>query len=380
MPPMAAKMASRLASSSNIVSTHLFTRRLTTAAAPSTPPNVVLGVKLSPEQAAKHEENLESISFLPPRLRNFFAKYPPQFYSAAVAPAERLLPPAEASDSTTPASEESQAESQTATPLEPGKLPSPYTPSREAKGSKRDLAAWSASKAVLYTDPKYPNPFLPHKPHSSGSKAWRSPKYGLRQQADLVKLARKHGVEQLLPTTRKSTLFKETRVAERGGLAIKGTGIGQKVKGHKWERTMETRLDERKKAMMEMPEMIREWKQVRSSPRFRFEVGDANHFIERSRSWMEEVAAAIDGNTLVAQAYIDRCSSRTVLYCILEYQIIIFHSDMSYVSTISTIITRRNNIANPNEPVISTIHTLICIRQSNMPAKKNLPANPPRLR
>lgn len=79
-----------------------------------------------------------------------------------------------------------------------------------------------------------------------------------------MKLAQKYNVEALLPPGRKSTEFKETRHSERG-LAIKGTGIGQKVKGHKWERTLETRLEERKKAMMEMPELIRSWKQVRYS-------------------------------------------------------------------------------------------------------------------
>jgi large subunit ribosomal protein L25 len=75
-----------------------------------------------------------------------------------------------------------------------------------------------------------------------------------------VKLAIKYNVEALLPPGKKSTEYKETRRAERG-LQIKGTGIGQKVKGHKWERTMEGRLEDRRKAMMEMPEMIRLWKQ-----------------------------------------------------------------------------------------------------------------------
>lgn len=75
-------------------------------------------------------------------------------------------------------------------------------------------------------------------------------------------MAIKYNVEALLPPGRKSTEFKETRRAERGGLAVKGTGIGQKVKGHKWERTMEARLEDRRKAMTEMPEMIRLWKQV----------------------------------------------------------------------------------------------------------------------
>lgn len=202
-----------------------------------------------------------SVSILPLRLRNFFAKYPPQNYSAAVAPASRLVTPADAvsnsNNPTTNTSEEIDLSS-----LSPEDLPTPYTPNRDVKGNKRNPTAWSASKAILFNNPEYPNPFLPQ-PSPNGKK-WRSPKYGLRQQADLIKLAKKYGVEQLLPTSRKSTTFKETRLAERG-LAIKGTGIGHKVKGHKWERTMETRLEERKKAMMEMPELIRQWKQV-SSP------------------------------------------------------------------------------------------------------------------
>lgn len=76
-----------------------------------------------------------------------------------------------------------------------------------------------------------------------------------------MKLAAKYNVEGLLPPGKKSTEYKETRRAERG-LQIKGTGIGQKVKGHKWERTMESRLEDRRRAMIEMPELIRAWKQV----------------------------------------------------------------------------------------------------------------------
>lgn len=118
-------------------------------------------------------------------------------------------------------------------------------------------------------------------------------------------MAKKYGVEQLLPTSRKSTIFKETRLAERG-LAIKGTGIGQKVKGHKWERTMETRLEERKKAMMEMPELIRQWKQV--SPFFSLQTqvyfGDTNYFLYREvtdedgRSGPDDRLDLFDGSSL----------------------------------------------------------------------------------
>ncbi|EAW10366.1 mitochondrial 54S ribosomal protein mL59 [Aspergillus clavatus NRRL 1] len=185
----------------------------------------------------------DMVSKLPIRLRNFFARYPPQFYSAAVRPAPSE--PAAAAAAAAPASQEP--------------LPSPYTPNRDAKGHKKpDPTAFSPSKALLYSSPEHPNPFLPRKNFRTGK--WISPPVGLRRQAELVKLAAKYNVEALLPPGRKSTEFKETRRAERG-LQIKGTGIGQKVKGHKWERTMEARLEDRRKAMMEMPEMIRLWKQ-----------------------------------------------------------------------------------------------------------------------
>lgn len=263
--------------------------------------------------------NLGVVSTLPVRLLNFFAKYPPEIYSGAARPSLMTLPPqltsplpppppepavgegeakveaeikigatgsgsaeaVAATEGATEAATEATAEklaeasgaeaktaetitttqTQTTTSItaELGKLPSPYTANRDAKGTKKpDPTVWSPSKALLQTSNEHPNPFLPYK-HKSGK--WWGPRYSLRIQADLVKLAKKHGVEELLPIGRKSTIFKETRRMERG-LAIKGTGIGQKVKGHKWERLMETKLEDRRKAMMEMPELIRLWKQV----------------------------------------------------------------------------------------------------------------------
>jgi large subunit ribosomal protein L25 len=74
-------------------------------------------------------------------------------------------------------------------------------------------------------------------------------------------MAKRHGVETLLPPGLKSTEYKEHRILEKG-LRVKGTGEGQKVKGHKWERTMNATLEKRRKAMEEMPELIRLWKQV----------------------------------------------------------------------------------------------------------------------
>ena len=70
-------------------------------------------------------------------------------------------------------------------------------------------------------------------------------------------------MEELLPFTTKGTQ-ERIRKREEQGLRVKGTGVGQRVKGKEWERTMKKKLDLRKKAMLEMPSMVEEWKQVRS--------------------------------------------------------------------------------------------------------------------
>ncbi|EGS18832.1 mitochondrial 54S ribosomal protein mL59 [Thermochaetoides thermophila DSM 1495] len=104
-----------------------------------------------------------------------------------------------------------------------------------------------------------PNPFLPYKHPVTGK--WHNPKYSLRRQAELVKMAREHGVEELLPYTPKGT---EARLRKRIelGLRVKGTGVGQRVKGHKHERQLMAKMEERRQAMLAMPELIKEWKKV----------------------------------------------------------------------------------------------------------------------
>lgn len=79
------------------------------------------------------------------------------------------------------------------------------------------------------------NPFKPQKHPATGK--WHDPVYSNRRQADLVKLARQHGVEELLPHSAKKTevkLAKKVALGWRG----KGTGVGQTVKGHKHERML----------------------------------------------------------------------------------------------------------------------------------------------
>lgn len=218
-------------------------------------PNPAMSVRQSTSQLVDN---------LPLRLRNFFAKYPPQYYSSAVAPRPQPKTDGEAAgEQTTQSTSTDTSSDNTTTPdlptPETSTLPTPYTQDRTLKPPKPVDPLSLPSRSLLHTSRQYRNPFLPHKNFRTGK--WFSPRYGLREQADLVKLAIRYNVEALLPPGKKSSEYKEVRRAERG-LAIKGTGVGQKVKGHKWERTMEERLDERKKAVMEMPQMINLWKQV----------------------------------------------------------------------------------------------------------------------
>ena len=164
---------------------------------------------------------------LPARLVTFFQKYP----TAALLGLDDRKP-AQLTNTTSPAPDISKESSDE---------PSPST-ERSAKPPV-----------------EFHNPFLPMKNHVTGR--WRGARYGLRIQADLVKLAAAHGVEDFLPYTRKKTGERQRR-REEHGLRIKGTGVGQKVKGKKWERTMASRLDRRRKAMLRMPKMIYHWKRV----------------------------------------------------------------------------------------------------------------------
>ncbi|KAI1859746.1 hypothetical protein JX265_010195 [Neoarthrinium moseri] len=104
-----------------------------------------------------------------------------------------------------------------------------------------------------------PNPFLPHKHPVTGK--WQEPEFSLRRQAELVKLAREAGVEELLPFTNKGT---EERIRKRveEGLRVKGTGVGQKVKGHHHERMLAPRMEKRRTAILGMPRLVREWRKT----------------------------------------------------------------------------------------------------------------------
>ena len=168
---------------------------------------------------------------LPPKLLKFFAKYPPSLVTSAGQ-----------SDSTT-----SIATSATTSPIDPNT-------NNEESSFKSALAPSNA-----------PNPFKPHKHPETGR--WHDPVYSLRRQADLAKMAKVNGVGELLPYSKKS-LQERSKRREEQGLRVRGTGVGQKVKGKSRERTMKGRLEQRKQAILGMPAMIQQWKQASQSIAF----------------------------------------------------------------------------------------------------------------
>ncbi|KAF8533929.1 hypothetical protein BDD12DRAFT_897419 [Trichophaea hybrida] len=95
------------------------------------------------------------------------------------------------------------------------------------------------------------NPFKPTV--HTVTKVWHNPIYSLRQQAELCKMARKYGIEELLPPSSKSSIEREARRAQR-------EAKGLTVRGHRVERTLKARIEMRKEAMEKMPKMIEEWK------------------------------------------------------------------------------------------------------------------------
>lgn len=144
----------------------------------------------------------------------------------------------------------------------------------------------TAAAGTFAESSKHPNPFRSQKNLETGR--WHDPIYSLRRQADLVKLARANGVEELLPPTVKGT---EARIKKRAanGLRVKGTGYGQRVKGKLWERTMKGRLEKRRQAMEAMPTLIEEWKKVKISKSL-WDLTALTIEIEGPWSWVEEVA------------------------------------------------------------------------------------------
>jgi large subunit ribosomal protein L25 len=229
--------------------------------------SIIEALRHQPRTIMTSRQYIKLAESLPPRLSRFFARYPPPALQGVSSPPSSSIEP------------------------------NSSTPSANTNGV--DQITEGVSK--LSTSTSEPNPFQPHRHPVTGR--WQDPTFSLRRQAELVKLARQHGVEELLPFTVKGTAERVRRRAENG-LRVKGTGVGQKVKGKEAERTMRARyvntfimdcyfgrggcciqsegfmfwelgvtncanpiacdrLEKRRQAMLEMPKMIQEWKQVR---------------------------------------------------------------------------------------------------------------------
>jgi large subunit ribosomal protein L25 len=180
--------------------------------------------------AIRPQEAVKLAKTLPPRLLTFFRRFPPT-NTYATGPQRPELP--------------------TTSSPSPDTVATSTIPS---KPSAKDILRSS----VIWSDQAY-NPFQPWKNPVTGR--WRGPMYGLRRQADIAKMAKRYGVEELLPFSPKLSWVKREKREEQG-LQVKGTGVGQKVKGKEWERTVKGRLEKRRQAMLKMPEMIQQWKEV----------------------------------------------------------------------------------------------------------------------
>jgi large subunit ribosomal protein L25 len=229
------------------------------------------------------QQHLKLAQSLPPRLLRFFQRFPP--------PALFPKPPSTVAPAITPAETQNPVLAPTAT-------------STDTNAPALEDASASTSVVPEVVENGYHNPFQPRKNYRTGK--WHGPVYGLRKQADLVKLAQHHGVLDLLPYTIKKPEEKEKRRLEQG-LRVKGTGVGQKVKGKKWERTMKSRLEERRKAMENMPAMIQEWKLVSNESRV-WKATMTDNSTERTRPWLEEVAEW-QGTSLVRGWLVWHCST-----------------------------------------------------------------------
>ena len=208
--------------------------------------------KASKDQMASISAAVPAERGIPQKLLNFFARYPPKVYSAKLGRMPAPRPGARLKAYNKPIAVQ-------ATPNETSEVSIASNTSSADANAPSIEATVTEPELPSPPEPQYHNPFLPYRNPETGS--WRGPAYSLRRQADLAKLAKQHGMEELLPPGRKSTAFKEQRLEEIG-LRVKGTGEGHKVKGHKWERNLQEKLDKRKKAMEEMPALIKLWKEV----------------------------------------------------------------------------------------------------------------------
>lgn len=110
----------------------------------------------------------------------------------------------------------------------------------------RPYAEYSSKPSILGASDV--NPFLPTKNPESGR--WRGAQYSLRRSADLFKLAKKFGLQDLLPPIPQKK-FHEDKYNDKNWM--KGV---LNPKRAKWERELPEKLKKREEAIANMDETI----------------------------------------------------------------------------------------------------------------------------
>jgi len=109
----------------------------------------------------------------------------------------------------------------------------------------RPFAQYSSKPSTI--DDATMNPFLPNKNPDTGK--WHGAKYSLRRSSDLYKMARKFGIQDLLPPLPKK--FYEEKYNDKNWMR----GVLRQKK-QKWERELPDKLLAREKAIENMDETI----------------------------------------------------------------------------------------------------------------------------
>lgn len=191
--------------------------------------------------ATSIQKHVQLAQRLDPRLLQFFKRFPPP-QIAGTATSSHTIPSSEPVSTITIAENTSSSDP-------------------NAGASTTTLSTSPSEPEIAHSDAQaktHRNPFLPFKNPRTGN--WHGAVYSLRIQAQLFKLAQENNVLSLMPISPKHPEVKEQKRIENG-LRVQGTGMGKKVKGKAWERTMKSRLEQRRLAMEGMPEMIRQWKE-----------------------------------------------------------------------------------------------------------------------
>ncbi len=179
---------------------------------------------------AAREQYIQLARALPTQLQRFFARYPP----ASILGRSATATPSPATTSGASTSSGPTTIENTSPPSVEG-----YAYG-DGEGGSLAAAQQAPQPATAHTayQAERADPFGWLKHPVTGR--WLGPVYSARRQAQSFQLARRHGVEELLPPSDRSPAARlERRVAL--GLRVKGTGVGQRVKGHAHERGMEAK-------------------------------------------------------------------------------------------------------------------------------------------